>query len=132
MASLEPSSFNCRDFMQQSLASKARSIIYDLEKNMSFLGTIAAIAPLIGLLGTLIGLMDVFAILIETSNGSVAPFGAGIAKALVTTALGLSIAIIALCFHRYFVRRIEQAVVSLESFANDTLGRCFTEPLRYK
>ncbi|WP_330926136.1 MotA/TolQ/ExbB proton channel family protein [Candidatus Sororendozoicomonas aggregata] len=108
---------NGRDIMKESIEEQAGHVVHELERYLSALGTIAAIAPLMGLLGTVIGMIDVFSALMSQGAGNPGVLAGGIAKALITTATGLTIAIPALMFHRYFVRRIDALVVNMEQEA---------------
>lgn len=91
-----------------------RHAVHDLEKYLSGLGTIAAIAPLLGLLGTVIGMIDVFSNIMLQGVGQSQALAGGIATALLTTAAGLLVAIPALIAHRYFERQVENLSIELE------------------
>ena len=106
-----------RDIMKESIQEAATGVIHDLEKFLSTLGSIAAITPLLGLLGTVIGMIDVFAAIMLHGTGDAALLAGGISKALLTTAAGLIVAIPAIFFHRFFVRRVEEITVQLEQSA---------------
>lgn len=103
--------------MKDSIQEAANQVIHDLEKFLGALGTIAAIAPLLGLLGTVIGMIKVFTALNLEGATNAAPLAGGISEALVTTAVGLFVAIPAMMAHRFFVRRVEALVVTLEQEA---------------
>lgn len=103
-----------RSAMKESIQEAASHVIHELERFMSLLGTIAAVSPLLGLLGTVVGMIKVFAVLMENGAGNTALLAGGISEALLTTAAGLGVAIPALIFHRYFIRRIDELVVSME------------------
>ncbi|MBM6549986.1 MotA/TolQ/ExbB proton channel family protein [Marinomonas ostreistagni] len=103
-----------RRAMKESIQEAANHVIHELERFMSTLGTIAAIAPLIGLLGTVVGMIKVFNVLMEQGAGNTQLLAGGISEALLTTAAGLAVAIPALVFHRYFARRIDELVVNME------------------
>ncbi|MGB3383613.1 MAG: MotA/TolQ/ExbB proton channel family protein [Marinomonas sp.] len=103
-----------RNSMKESMQEAAGHVIHDLEKFMSSLGTIAAISPLLGLLGTVVGMIKVFSVLMEQGAGNTALLAGGISEALLTTAAGLGVAIPALVFHRYFSRKIDEVVVIME------------------
>lgn len=106
-----------RDVMKDSIQEAANQVIHELEKYLGALGTIAAIAPLLGLLGTVIGMIKVFTALNLEGAGNASVLAGGISEALVTTAAGLLVAIPAMMAHRYFVRRVEALVVTLEQEA---------------
>ncbi len=103
-----------RDIMKQSIEEAACHIIHDMERNMNALGTIAAITPLLGLLGTVVGMIDVFSQIVDQGTGNAGVLAGGISQALITTAAGLIVAIPALVMHRYLQRRIDSMVVDLE------------------
>ncbi len=103
-----------REVMKESIEEAATAVVHDLERFLNLLGTIAAITPLLGLLGTVLGMIEVFAVIMEEGAGQAPMLAGGISKALVTTAAGLSIAIPALLFHRFFERRVSELVVHLE------------------
>lgn len=103
-----------RNAMKESVQEAASHVIHELERFMNTLGTIAAIAPLLGLLGTVVGMIKVFAVLMESGAGNTALLAGGISEALLTTAAGLGVAIPALIFHRFFSRRIDVLVVTME------------------
>jgi len=85
---------------------------------MTTLGTIAAIAPLLGLLGTVVGMIVVFNEMLKQGGvGNPADLAGGISQALVTTAFGISIAVPALIFHRYFRGKINGYAVDMEKEA---------------
>ncbi|MBE8717442.1 MotA/TolQ/ExbB proton channel family protein [Cellvibrio polysaccharolyticus] len=104
-----------REVMKDSIQEAANQVIHQLEKYVGLLGTIAAIAPLLGLLGTVFGMIKVFsAIMLEGGSGNTAALAGGISEALITTAAGLGVAIPAMIFHRFFLRRIDSIVVTME------------------
>ena len=106
-----------REIMKESIQEEATGVVHDLEKYLATLGSIAAIAPLLGLLGTVIGMIDVFAAIMMHGTGDAAQLAGGISQALLTTAAGLVVAIPAIFFHRFFVRRVEEITVGMEQNA---------------
>ncbi|TPE55491.1 MotA/TolQ/ExbB proton channel family protein [Maribrevibacterium harenarium] len=116
-----------RQSMKESIREAASHVIHELERFMSTLGTIAAIAPLLGLLGTVVGMIKVFSVLMEEGAGNTALLAGGISEALLTTAAGLGVAIPALIFHRYFSRRIDELVVSMEQQCNKLVDALHAE-----
>jgi biopolymer transport protein ExbB len=106
-----------REIMKESIEEEASQVIHELERFLTPLGTIAAIAPLLGLLGTVIGMIDVFAEIQIAGGANNQALAGGISKALITTAAGLTIAIPALACHRYFQRRVDALVVDMEQQA---------------
>ncbi|MFT5484012.1 MAG: biopolymer transport protein ExbB [Halieaceae bacterium] len=103
-----------RDVMKESIAEAASHVIHELERYITTLGTIAAVSPLLGLLGTVVGMIKVFNEIMVQGTGNAAVLAGGISEALITTAAGLSVAIGAVVMHRYFIRRIDDIVVGLE------------------
>ncbi|OTG81999.1 biopolymer transporter ExbB [Acinetobacter sp. ANC 5054] len=85
-----------------------------LEKNINFLGTLSAVAPLLGLLGTVIGIIEAFLMIDIGTNSDPVLMMPGISKALITTAAGMLIAVPALFAHRYFQRLVQEYVAELE------------------
>src|SRR5690554_5358745 len=89
-----------REIMKESIQEEASHVVHDLERFLNPLGTIAAITPLLGLLGTVIGMIKVFAEIQLAGVGNADNLAGGISEALITTAAGLSVAIPALICHR--------------------------------
>lgn len=110
-----------REIMKESIAEAAASVIHELEKYLNTLGTIAAVAPLLGLLGTVIGMIDVFTVIMLQGGGNAAVLAGGISKALITTAAGLTVSIPSVVFHRFFTRRVDELVVVMEQEATRLL-----------
>jgi len=103
-----------REIMKESIAEEASHVVHEMERFLTALGTIAVITPLLGLLGTVIGMIKVFAQLQLEGAGNAAALAGGISEALITTAAGMTVAIPALIFHRYFLRRVDEIVVDME------------------
>ncbi len=103
-----------RDVMKESIEEAAGHVVHDLERYLNPLGTIAAVTPLLGLLGTVVGMIKVFTEIMAQGTGNASVLAGGISEALITTAAGLSIAIPSLIMHRYFVGRIDGIVIGLE------------------
>lgn len=100
----------------------ASAVVHDMERFLSPLGTIASVAPLIGLLGTVVGMIEVFSVIMAgTDAGRTEQLAGGISQALVTTAAGLFVAIPSLMFHRYFQRRVEDITVRIEDQAGQVV-----------
>jgi len=106
-----------REIMKESIEDAGRHIVPELERFLNTLGTIASVAPLLGLLGTVVGMIDVFAAIIEHGVGNPGVLAEGISKALVTTAAGLSVAIPALMFSRYFKGHVNELILTMEQEA---------------
>ncbi len=103
-----------REAMKEAMEDAAAAVVHDMERYLTALGTIAAISPLLGLLGTVIGMIEVFRVLIEDGIGNPGIFASGISEALATTAAGLAVAIPALVLHRYLLRKVDHLVVVME------------------
>lgn len=93
----------------------------ELERFLAALGTIAMISPLLGLLGTVWGLIVVFDQIMTTGLGQPSDLAGGIAQALITTAAGLAVAIPAVIFHRFFQRKVAVLVSQMESVAHQLM-----------
>jgi biopolymer transport protein ExbB len=103
-----------RDVMKDSIEEAASHVTHEMERFLSTLGTIAAVAPLLGLLGTVLGMIEVFTAIMVQGTGNSGVLAGGISQALITTAAGLSVAIPALIFHRALTRKIDDLLVSME------------------
>jgi biopolymer transport protein ExbB len=103
-----------RTVMIESIELAASHVVHDMERYLGTLGTIASISPLLGLLGTVFGMIQVFQETVNVGNGNISVLAGGIAVALITTAAGLCVAIPSLFFHRMFLRKVEALVVELE------------------
>lgn len=103
-----------RERMKESIEEVGSHVAHELERYMNMLGTIAVITPLLGLLGTVIGMIKVFTAITVVGVGDPGQLAGGISEALLTTAAGLCVAIPSLIFHRYLKRRIDELVVSME------------------
>ncbi len=102
-----------KDCMEEA----GRKVAHDLERFLNALGTIAAVGPLLGLLGTVFGMIEIFSSLMKHGAGDPAALAGGISVALITTAAGLTVAIPSLIFHRYFERLVDEYLVSMEDEA---------------
>ena len=103
-----------REIMRESIREAAAHVIHRLERYLNDLGTVAAISPLLGLLGTVMGMISVFTEMTTQGTGNAPALAGGISEALVTTAAGLAVAIPSLVMHRHYSARIESIVVDLE------------------
>lgn len=103
-----------REIMRESIEETGRHVAYELQHFLTTLGTIAAISPLLGLLGTVVGMIQVFAVITSVGVGDPGELANGISKALITTAVGISIAIPSIFFVRFFRRKVEGLVVDME------------------
>lgn len=103
-----------RQAMMDAIEHSANLVIHEMERYLNTLGTIAAITPLMGLLGTVIGMIRVFTEIMIQGTGNPNALAGGISEALITTAAGLTVAIPAYAFHRFFLRRVDSLVLTLE------------------
>ena len=103
-----------RAIMTESIEQAASHVVHELERYLSTLGTIAAITPLLGLLGTVLGMIRVFSEIMAQGTGNANALAGGISEALITTAAGLAVAIPSLMFYRMFLRHVESLVIDLE------------------
>ena len=106
-----------RVVIKETVEEAGRHEVHELEKHLQTLGTIAAITPLLGLLGTVIGMIKVFSAITIFGVGDPQALAEGISEALVTTAAGLSVGIPSLMFHRYFRGKINELTVDMEQQA---------------
>jgi len=106
-----------RGVMKESIEETGHQVVHELERFLNALGTVAAVSPLLGLLGTVVGMIKVFAAITTHGVGNPTVLAGGISQALITTAAGLSVAIPALLFHRYFRGKVDDLVVKMEEDA---------------
>ena len=110
-----------RDQIRERLEDVGRHLVHRMEKYLNALGTIAAAGPLLGLLGTVVGMIQMFLGILDHGVGDVNQLAGGIGKALVCTATGMIVAIPALMFHRYFRGRIAGYTIEMEQEATALL-----------
>ena len=106
-----------REIMKESIEEVGRLVAHGLERFLNTLGTISSITPLLGLLGTVIGMIKVFTVITSQGIGDPSILSEGISEALLTTAAGLSVAIPSLMFYRYFRGNVDDLVVTMEQEA---------------
>lgn len=116
-----------REVMKDSIEEACSHARHELERYLNALGTIAAITPLLGLLGTVLGMIDVFTVIVNLGTGDAGALAGGISKALITTATGLGVAIPALIFHRALQRRVDSIMVSIEQQGIRLVDALFSE-----
>jgi biopolymer transport protein ExbB len=102
----------------EMLQAAARQEVGSLERGLLMLEIITGISPLLGLLGTVIGIFHVFNVIVETGIGEASALSGGISEALITTIVGLFIAIPSLVAHSYFSKRVDELVLEIERCAN--------------
>lgn len=105
-----------RAVMRESIEEAGRTVAHDLERFLTTLGTIAAMSPLMGLFGTVVGMIEIFGSASPTT-GNPGQLAHGISVALYNTAYGLIVAIPSMVFYRHFRRRIDELVLEMEQQA---------------
>lgn len=105
---------NEREVMNEAIEDTGRHVVHELDRYLITLGTIATISPLLGLLGTVVGIMRVFAAISSNGLGNPAVLAGGISEALITTVAGLAVAIPAYIAHRYLRGKVDDLVVRME------------------
>ena len=100
--------------LKATVEDSGRHQVYEMEKYLNTLGSIAAITPLLGLLGTVVGMIKVFAAITIVGVGQPQELAEGISQALITTATGLTVAIPSLLFYRHFKSRIRALSIDME------------------
>jgi biopolymer transport protein ExbB len=103
-----------REVMNEAIEDTGRHVVHELDRYLITLGTIATISPLLGLLGTVVGIMRVFAAISSNGLGNPAVLAGGISEALITTVAGLAVAIPAYIAHRYLRGKVDDLVVRME------------------
>ena len=106
-----------RAVLKDAIEDTGRHVVHELERYLETLGTVAAVSPLLGLLGTVIGMVKVFTAITTHGVGNPTVLAGGIAEALITTAAGLTVAIPALIGYRYYRTRVDTLVVDMEKEA---------------
>ncbi|MFN9967885.1 MAG: MotA/TolQ/ExbB proton channel family protein [Lysobacteraceae bacterium] len=106
-----------RDVVKERIEDTGRHVVHELERFLPMLGTIAAVAPLLGLLGTVLGMIQMFLGILEAGVGDASRLAGGIGQALVSTDAGLLVAIPALVMHRFFRARVAVFVIDMEKEA---------------
>ena len=110
-----------REVIKERIEDVGRHISHDLNRFLPTMGTIAAVAPLLGLLGTVFGMIQMFLTILTTGVGDANQLAGGIGQALISTAAGLCVAIPALMLHRYFRGKVAGYVVEMEKVAMNLL-----------
>ena len=103
-----------RDTIRERVEDTGRHLVHRMERFLNTLGTIAAAGPLLGLFGTVVGMIEMFLGILDHGIGDAGQLAGGIGKALICTAAGMVVAIPALAFHRYFRGRIAGYIVDME------------------
>lgn len=106
-----------RAVIKESIEEVGRHVAHDLERFLGALGTIATASPLLGLLGTVLGMIKIFSVVSTQGVGDPGLLAGGIAEALITTVTGLFIAIPSLILYRFFRSRVDDLVITMEQEA---------------
>lgn len=106
-----------REVIKEAVEDAGRQVVHGLERFLNTLGTIAGITPLLGLLGTVIGMIRVFSAIMVHGVGDPNEMAGGISEALITTAAGLTVAIPTYFFYRYFRGLVRDYVLQMEAQA---------------
>jgi len=106
-----------RAVIKESIEEVGRHVAHELERFIGALGTIATASPLLGLLGTVLGMIKIFSVVSSEGVGDPALLAGGIAEALITTVTGLFIAIPSLILYRYFRGRVDDLIITMEQEA---------------
>ena len=114
-----------REIMMERVQDTGRHVVHELERFLNTLGTIASISPLLGLLGTVTGIIRAFNAVMLGGMGDPRLLAGGISEALITTAGGLAVAIPSFIAYRYLRGKVERIVIDMEKIAvtfADSLG----------
>ena len=110
-----------REAIVETVEDAGRHAVHKMEKPLNWLSVIAEVSPLLGLLGTVIGMIKVFAAINANGVGDAAHLASGISQALITTAAGLVVAIPAMLFHRHFKTKIIDQTIIIEKQVMDLI-----------
>ena len=106
-----------REIMKESIEETGSAVSHELNRYLSTLGTLAAVTPLLGLFGTVIGMIEIFGSQAPSGAGNPAALAHGISIALYNTAFGIIVAVPALMFYRYFASKVDDFIVEMEQQA---------------
>jgi biopolymer transport protein ExbB len=112
-----------KEEIKEALDDQGRQEVHSLERGLMILETIAGIAPLLGLLGTVIGILKVFNVITELGVGQATALSGGISEALITTIVGLSIGIPSVVVYNYFTNKAEGLVLEIEKYSSILLKK---------
>jgi len=111
------------DELKELITDQGRQEVRSLEKGLVVIETIAGIAPLLGLLGTVVGMIKVFTVISEQGLGQTQALSGGISEALITTVIGLSIGIPSFVLYNYFTDKAENLIMDIEKFTSQLLRK---------
>ncbi|OQX95928.1 hypothetical protein B6I21_02980 [candidate division KSB1 bacterium 4572_119] len=115
-----------KDDLKELITDQGRQEVRTLQKGLVIMETIAGIAPLLGLLGTVIGMIKVFTVISEQGLGQTQALSGGISEALMTTVVGLTIGIPSLVVYNYFTDKAENLIMDIEKFTSQLLRKLST------
>lgn len=116
-----------RELLKEAVEDTGRHVAHELERYLNLLGTIAAVSPLLGLLGTVIGIISAFSAITHTGIGDPKALSGGIGQALVSTAGGLLVAIPSLMGYRYLRGHVDGLIIEMEKAALGLIARIDAE-----
>ncbi len=117
-----------REVIREKIEESGKKETNLLERGCTLLGTVASVAPLLGLLGTVFGMIQVFNVISLEGVGNATSLAGGISQALLTTAAGLIVAIPSLVAYKYFVNRVQNLVVTMEECSVKILDHLGEKP----
>jgi len=109
--------------LKELISDQGRQEVRSLERGLVIIETIAGIAPLLGLLGTVVGMIKVFTVISEQGIGQTQALSGGISEALITTVVGLSIGIPSLVLYNYFTDKAENLILDIEKFTSQLIRK---------
>jgi len=109
--------------VRDELSDNGRQEVRVLEKGLLILETVAAVTPILGLLGTVVGMIKVFNVISVQGVGEASALSGGISEALISTAAGLTVGIPALIFYNYFSKKTEDLILDIENISNNLLKK---------
>ncbi len=112
-----------REEIKEKIIDQGRQESGKMDRGLVVLETVAGIAPLLGLLGTVLGMIEVFQVISEEGLGQTQSLSSGISQALITTVVGLTIAIPALIAYNYLNHKVENLVLEIEDYSRKLLDR---------
>lgn len=112
-----------REELKETISDQGRQEVHQLEKGLGILETVAGIGPLLGLLGTVLGILKVFKVISVMGVGQASALAGGISEALITTIAGLFIGIPALVAYNYFGNKAESLVLEIEKYSTRLLNK---------
>ena len=112
-----------REDLKEMIVDQGRQEVRTLERGLTTLETIAGVSPLLGLMGTVLGMIKVFNVISVQGIGQASVLSGGISEALITTVTGLAIGIPALIAFNYFTNRAESLVMDIEKYSSELLQK---------